>query len=122
MAGLPEQLVLGDGGQQSPEITAARQGETACLCAGKEASINRLHDVFRIGSARQPGREPAPRQRGQPLEITGEDRFRGPVVAVLKLLKQDERSPGDRSVVGRYHSALRVPCRRAGRLPPKGSS
>ena len=77
MPDLPEQLVLGDGGQQPPEVAAAAEGVAARSRLDEEASIDREHDVLGICPPRQTGREPAPGQRGEPLEVAGEERLRG---------------------------------------------
>src|SRR5262249_30127956 len=45
MSGLSEQLVLGDGRQQPPEVAAAAQREAAGSRPDEEAPIDRQHDV-----------------------------------------------------------------------------
>ena len=108
MPGLPEQLVPGDGRQQPPEVAAAAERVAALSRLDEEAAIDREHDVLGIGPPRQPGREPAPGQRGEPLEVAGEERLRGQVIAAAEPLQQDERRPGVRSFVRPHRSWL--PC------------
>src|SRR4051794_35196136 len=84
MPDLPEQLMPGDGGQQAPEVAAATEGVAALSRLDEEASIDREHDVLGICPPRQTGREPAPGQRGEPFEVTGEERLRGQFITAAE--------------------------------------
>src|SRR3954467_3727531 len=120
MPDLPEQLMPGDGGQQAPEVAAATEGVAAVSRLEEEASVDREHDVLGICPPRQTGREPAPGQRGESFEVTGEERLSGQFITAAEPLQQDERGPRFRSFVCPHQRWLPVRCAESERRPDVG--
>ena len=76
-----EELADGDGGQQTPQVTAILSTVVTGSDMAKEAAKGRLHDVFRVRPSRKLWRETLASQVDQSVDIAIEQLGSRPLIA-----------------------------------------